>query len=146
MNSFQLPIKFEAIVYTENQSESIKVLALKRSPHEGGFWQPVTGTLESGESLKECLYRELGEEISLRASDVALISDCFYSFTWEREAIVYSEYVFAVKLTHTPEIILSDEHEAYQWVDIENIQEIFEKQNNKKAVLKFKEILFLQAT
>ena len=140
MNSFQLPIKFEAVVYTDDQSTGMKVLALKRSPHEGGFWQPVTGTLESGESLEQCLYRELQEELSVGKDEVFGISDCFYSFTWERGETTYHEYVFAVKLFHTPMIVLSEEHEAYQWVSVDNIENIFEKENNIRAVLKFKEL------
>jgi len=48
------------VVHRNNQ-----VLALQRTPARGGFWQPVTGKLEAGESPQAAAQRELLEETSL---------------------------------------------------------------------------------
>jgi lipoyl(octanoyl) transferase len=42
-----------------------RVLLLKRSPERGGFWQPVTGRLERGESPQGAAQRELREETGI---------------------------------------------------------------------------------
>jgi len=39
-----------------------RVLMLKRAPERGGFWQPVTGRIEPGETPLEAARRELTEE------------------------------------------------------------------------------------
>ena len=39
-----------------------RVLLLRRSAERGGFWQPVTGRIERGESPAEAARRELAEE------------------------------------------------------------------------------------
>ena len=45
----------EAIVFCRYQ-DSFRYLILKRRPEDGGFWQPVTGGVEEGESVLEaCL-------------------------------------------------------------------------------------------
>ncbi len=46
-----------------------RVLLLKRAPERGGFWQPVTGRMEPGETPAETARRELREEIG---ADVAV--------------------------------------------------------------------------
>jgi lipoyl(octanoyl) transferase len=46
-----------------------RVLLLKRAPERGGFWQPVTGRMEPGETPAETARRELREETG---ADVAV--------------------------------------------------------------------------
>jgi len=53
----RLPIQVEAIIFRRN-GNTIEYLLLKRLPDRNGFWQPVTGGLEEGETLVEALRRE----------------------------------------------------------------------------------------
>jgi lipoyl(octanoyl) transferase len=46
-----------------------RVLLLRRAPERGGFWQPVTGRIDPGESPLEAARRELREETG---ADVAV--------------------------------------------------------------------------
>ncbi len=46
-----------------------RVLLLKRAPERGGFWQPVTGRMDPGETSMETARRELREETG---ADVAV--------------------------------------------------------------------------
>jgi len=108
-------------------------LLLKRSVQDGGFWQPITGTLEFEESLKDCILRELKEETGI--SNVRSISPEIYRFHWEKKNYTVVELVYIID---TPEkgIILSHEHEDFKWVSIEEARTMLEKENNKNALEK----------
>jgi 8-oxo-dGTP pyrophosphatase MutT (NUDIX family) len=43
----------------------LEYLLLKRLPDRNGFWQPVTGGLEEGETRTEALCREIEEETGI---------------------------------------------------------------------------------
>lgn len=134
MKNFDLPIKVEAIVYYID--ENVKYfLAVKRSPEDGGFWQPVTGTLESSDSLEGCLLREIEEEIGLEKEHVISISDCIHHFIWIKKTIgEINEYVFAVEVKKTANIKLSSEHVEFKWGGKNEIKDIYEMPENKIAI------------
>ena len=48
----RLPIEIEGILFKRADGK-IQYLLLKRHPEKGGFWQPVTGGLEEGETKIE---------------------------------------------------------------------------------------------
>lgn len=137
---FELPIKIEAIPFRKNNNK-IEYLLIRRVPDDGGFWQPVTGTVESNESLEECVYRELLEEVGVSSKDVEKITDMFYHFTWQKGDMVIYEYVYGVELCEEVKITLSSEHDAYQWCDADMALQTLEKENNKKALLEFEKIV-----
>lgn len=138
MNYFKLPIRFEAIPYVKSKNK-FRFLLIKRVLEDGGFWQPVTGTLESNESLIDCIYREMREEISVNKNEVLNLSDTFFSFTWQKNDTLIYEYVFGVELKDERVIILSDEHEDYRWCSFDEAMTLLEKDNNKAAYRVFKE-------
>lgn len=47
--------------------EDGRVLLLQRTPERGGFWQPVTGRVEQGESPEQAAQRELREETGVES-------------------------------------------------------------------------------
>lgn len=135
MKNFDLPIKVEAIVYYIDDNKIRNFLALKRSLEDGGFWQPITGTLEATDSIEDCLIREINEEIGLTKEDILSISDCIYNFKWNKKSIgeIY-EYVFAVEVRKSSQIKLSDEHVEYKWGIKDAIRDIYEMLDNKIAM------------
>lgn len=135
MKNFDLPVKVEAIVFYKDQDKTKHFLAIKRSKKDGGFWQPVTGTLEAFDDLKNCIFREISEEIGLAKSDIVSISDCIYHFVWNKKNIgEINEYVFAVEVKEMPQIKLSVEHVEYKWGTKDEIRNVFEMPNNKIAL------------
>jgi len=72
----RLPIQIEAIIFRRN-GNLIEYLLLKRLPHRNGFWQPVTGGLEEGETRTEALHREIREETGIK-NLIRVIEDLYY--------------------------------------------------------------------
>jgi lipoyl(octanoyl) transferase len=93
-----------------------RVLLLKRSPARGGFWQPVTGRIEPGESPAQAARRELREETGADVPVVPLAYRHAFGIdpvlmrspTGEVRTAV--EEAFAARLPPGFEPRLSDEH------------------------------------
>ena len=73
----RLPIQVQGILFRKINGRT-QYLLLKRIPDREGFWQPVTGGLEKGETVLEALEREVLEETGIR-DPVRIIEDV-YSF------------------------------------------------------------------
>ena len=141
MKKFELPIKIESVIYRKKENR-VEFLALKRSLEDGGFWQPITGTLESNESLEECLLREAQEEIGVSLENVISVSGLLHSFTWEKKNIgVMNEYIFAVEIKLDSVVELSSEHTEFKWCTQEEAELLFSMENNKIGLRKTIEYL-----
>jgi 8-oxo-dGTP pyrophosphatase MutT (NUDIX family) len=85
-------------------------LLLRRVPRVGGFWQPVTGGVEAGETAAQAAAREVGEETALpgRLIPTGLGS----GFLWA--GIQWQETVFAWEVT-TGDPLIGPEHDDFVW-------------------------------
>lgn len=133
---FDLPVKVEGVLYHIIDGKTY-ILCLKRSEQDGGFWQPITGTNQSNESLEETLVREINEEVGLEKDQIEIEQMYFY-FNWTKKALMIHEYVYSVKVDSVNQINLSDEHVDYKWISIDEAIDLFEKNNNKNALVEFK--------
>ena len=135
----RLPIEVEAIIFRRNDKR-IEYLLLKRLPQKNGFWQPVTGGVEEGESEIEALKRELAEEVNLK--NVRILDKIYeYSYVWKDLFIPVSTY--AVEANVNEKIKLqADERESpitdFAWVTKEKAVKMLYWKDEKKAVKSFK--------
>lgn len=133
-----LPIKVEGILYAIKNGEYI-FLILKRTPEDGDFWQPLTGTVEDGEKVQDCLFRELKEEVGV--DKPVKVTDRIWTFDWKNkrdETIV--EFVYGVELDPNSKITISpSEHSEYKWCSYDEALLLLGKENNKKAFIQFKQ-------
>ena len=62
-------------------TEKKAVLLLQTIPERDSFWQPVTGSVEEGETLTEAALREVCEETGL--GDETKVIDLHYKFSFQ---------------------------------------------------------------
>jgi 8-oxo-dGTP pyrophosphatase MutT (NUDIX family) len=134
----RLPIQVEAIIFRRN-SNRIEYLLLKRLPERNGFWQPVTGGVEEGETLTEALRREIREETGIE-NLVRVIEDIYY-FEFS-DPNLNKEYVYGVEVASTEVVVLDGkEHSEYRWCGIKDALQLLSWKENKEALEKLNTIL-----
>jgi dihydroneopterin triphosphate diphosphatase len=119
--NYKLPVSVLVVVHTDD----LQVLLLERADRPG-FWQSVTGSQHTAETLDQTARRELAEETGIDASRYVLVD-------WEREnrfeiylqwrhryapGVTHNtEHVFSVALPHPVDVTLAPrEHLAYTWL------------------------------
>jgi lipoyl(octanoyl) transferase len=98
-----------------------RVLLLRRTPDRGGFWQPVTGRIEPGETPEAAAVRELGEETGYPGPVRSLGYRHAFALSpgvnrvREGTLVVAEEHAFAALLASPAEPRISHEHCAHAW-------------------------------
>lgn len=102
-----------------------RILMLKRK--DNGKWTLPGGTMELTESIKDCAVREVKEETGL----IINILDVIGTYTDPDIRIEYSDgevrrefTIVFYAVSDNSEVVMDDESSAYQWVSIEEIQNL----------------------
>lgn len=133
-----IPIKVEGILFSKT-GEEYKFLIIKRVPEDGDFWQPLTESLEDGESIEECLRRGVKEELGL--NEIKGVTDRLWSFSWEnKRGEPNIDLVYGVEIDIDSQIKINPaEHSESKWCLFDEAMELLGKDNNKKAFTHFQE-------
>ncbi len=99
-----------------------RVLLLHRKPERGNFWQPITGSIETGESAIDAARREIVEETGHRAEPRELkllqsfMIESQYLASRHEQPIIASEIGYSAGLDSRLSIrIDEDEHDDHGW-------------------------------
>ncbi len=129
----------EIIVFKKEGKELI-FLILKRNPQKGGFWQPITGGVEENETFEETAIREVNEEIGV-THNIELI-DIGYSFEFIDHNKNHIEKVFGLEISPETDIVLSEEHTEFKWVNGQvAIDQFLKYPKNKEGFMKVMEYI-----
>ena len=140
----RLPIQVQAILFRKSK-EKIQYLVMKTTPEREGFWQPITGGLEEGETRFESLKREVLEETGVK-DFVRIIEDVHY-YEYSGPHFVkgfdfIKEYVFGVEISSVEKIVLDgEEHSEFRWCSFQEALNLLKWKENKEALTKLNEIL-----
>jgi len=124
----------EAIIFKKLSSGDLSFLMLKRTPQRGGFWQPVTGNVEEGETFEAAALREVEEELGI--TNVVQLVDTEYSYEFTDNGFDQFERIFGVQVSPNQEIALSSEHTEYHWATKEEALDIYLKYPGNKEGLR----------
>ncbi len=127
----RLPVQVEGIIFRRNGGV-IEYLLLKRLPERNGFWQPVTGGMEEGETREEALRREIRKETGVK-NIIALIEGLYY-FEFS-DPNPNQEYVYGVEVSPSEEIALDGkEHSECRWCSYKEALRSLNWKENKVAL------------
>lgn len=140
-NLVRLPIQVQGILFRKTNGD-MQYLLLKRNSERGGFWQPVTGGLEEGETRMEALKREVLEETGIE-NLVRIIEDVYY---FELSTPLHEkEYVFGVEVPLGEEVEMDNkEHSECRWCSFAEALKLLKWKENKVALGKLNEVLSKQ--
>jgi 8-oxo-dGTP pyrophosphatase MutT (NUDIX family) len=131
----------EAILFKKVDKE-IQYLLLKRTSESGGFWQPITGGLEEGETKIQALKREMGEETGIK-NFIRIIRN-IHCFEFCAPPLI-KEYAFGVQIPVDEEVVLNKkEHSEYRWCNFHEALRLLRWKENKEALRKLHETLISQ--
>lgn len=119
------------------------VLLIERADR-ADFWQSVTGSIESGETLADTARREVAEETGIRLSDGQL-----HDWQQSQQYEIYlhwrhryppgvthnTEHVFSARISRDTPIKLSAEHTRYQWLPAAEAAGLVFSPSNQQAIL-----------
>jgi lipoyl(octanoyl) transferase len=108
-----------------------RVLLLKRTEARGGFWQPVTGHVEAGESPEQAAQRELREETGATATVKPLNYE--HAFCVGGSSTIVRETAF---VAHSNELVKrdADEHSEAAWFSVDEAIALVPFAGLKRAV------------
>lgn len=134
----RLPIQVEAILF-KRSNKKIEYLLLKRIAERKGFWQPITGGLEEGETKTEALKREVREETGIK-NIIRIIEDVHY-FEFS-DPSPYKEYVYGVEVSPKESIVLDKkEYSECRWCSFQEALDLMKWKENREALKKLNKIL-----
>ena len=113
--------------------------------YEAGHWDYVKGQVESSESEKDTVIRELKEETGI--TDARFVEGFReeISYFYRREGkTVYKEVIFFMIETKESNVTLSYEHVGYAWLNYEKAMEKLTFANAKNVLAKAHEFLSKQ--
>lgn len=99
-----------------------RVLFGKRSPHRlaaPGYWCPVSGRIEPGESQVDAVVREVREEVGLSVRALSKVDECD---THDGTALIH--WWLAAPLDDAPAELLGDEHTELRWVTVDEMRRL----------------------
>jgi len=157
MSGYKQPISVLVVIYTvsstgsgqaasasSGQAQDIKVLLLERADHPG-YWQSVTGSCETGETLIETAMREVREETGLDTGQYVLSdwqSQNSYEiypqwrYRYPPDVTHNTEHVFGLQLPQPIAVQLAPrEHLNFQWLAWQEAAEKVFSPSNRAAIL-----------
>ena len=131
--------KVQIVIFKLVQSE-LMVLLLQTNEERGGFWQNITGGVESfDKTIQDAAIREVNEEVGIKITRDQLHSINYaFEYSNTKRGHHYREHCFFAIIDDSEQIDISAiEHQAFKWeraIDISD--ESYHFKTNFEAFIK----------
>ena len=135
----------ECYIVRQNRNGYIEILLLHKpeTNRHPAFWQPITGGIEKDENPLEACVRELMEEANLNV-ELDSIEDLNYKFEIlieDSDLLIKKSLFMYQDLTGDLQVIISEEHNDYMWVRLDEVRNYLFWDSNKNTFIKLFEKL-----
>lgn len=141
MDNYKIPVSVLVVIYTPD----LQVLLLERADHPD-YWQSVTGSQQSDETLFQTATREITEETGLDAANFLLTDlhfqnkyEIFQEWRWRYAPNVThnTEHAFSLLLPEPIPVTVSPrEHLRYIWLPQQKAMEKVFSHSNAETIRK----------
>jgi 8-oxo-dGTP pyrophosphatase MutT (NUDIX family) len=125
------------ILYKESPSGKMYLLL----NYPSGHWDFVKGNIEKGETVKETVIREVGEETGI--TDIEFVNgfEDKVEYYYQRDGeVIHKEVVFFLASTKTDYVKLSHEHQDFVWLSFDDALKKLTYKTAKKLFKKIEEL------
>lgn len=137
---YKLPVSVLVVIFAR---DTRRVLMLQRCD-DPEFWQSVTGSLETGENLRQAALREVKEELAIDIDHERLtLVDCAHCVNYEifphlrhryaPDTLRNTEHWFCLALPHERQVVIS-EHLSWCWLDALHAAQLTKSWSNRQAI------------
>jgi len=116
-----------------------KILIIKRSSLEKvlpNYWEIASGKKRSNESLKDCLIREVKEEVNINVKPIFPFSVFEYQFIIDKKKTNYIQINYITKASNINDLSLSPEHDDYTWISLKEVNKYKISKEIKRIIKK----------
>lgn len=109
----------------------------------GRHWDYAKGHVEKGETDLDAAVRELKEETGIKAPEVVdgFTHEIEYFFRSSKHGLIKKSVIFFLAKTESRDVILSEEHIGYEYLDYEAAMKRLTYANAREALRKANEFL-----
>jgi 8-oxo-dGTP pyrophosphatase MutT (NUDIX family) len=138
----RLPIQISIFIVRTMSDGGHEYLMLHRVLPRLSFWQPVTGGVESGETVEQTAGRELTEETGFPPDKLRPIGfsysfppDEFFKTIYETPPEEIAVHVFVARVEAGAEPTIDPiEHDEYRWCTLADALELLHWWDDKEAI------------
>lgn len=112
--------------------------------YPAGHWDYPKGHVEEGETGKETALRELAEETGVEREVLDLVDGFRRTIDYiyrKNDELAHKEVIYLLGKTEKEKIVLSREHQDYDWLPYEEAMERLTYRNAKEILKKAREYL-----
>jgi len=129
-----------AVVFRRENGKILYLLLEYR--HKSEYCGFPRGGIEPGESEKEAALREIREETGLEVEFVEGFKEVMHWFYRRDGEIVSKKVVLFLAEAKSDKVILSEEHEGYEWLPFEEAIDKLKFENSRAVLRKAQDFLF----
>lgn len=132
-NNGKIEVSQKAILFRKD-GRFLTMRRTKTAPSRPLYWDLPGGELGFGEDMREGITREIKEETGLQVQKLRIL-DAISGFDDENDFWVTICYIVKPK---NHQVVLSFEHDQFQWVGPDEFQQLQASPRNKKFAKTFK--------